>query len=343
MCKVSYMTPTDARPYIWMLCGSFSFAVMAVLAEALTHASGESPPLCDWQTVAVFRAGLVALFAALLARHAGVRLVWWRPARLWVRSIAGSCSMICTFYAFGNLRSSDVVTLSNTFPLWVAVLSWPLYGRLPNVKTLLAILTGVIGVALVEQPHLESGNWGVVAALAAAAFTAIAMLGLHRLHDIDPRAVVVHFSVVATVFCVVTYWLTPRACSLQSLMDYRVALMLVGIGISATIGQVFLTLAFGRGAPAKVSVVGLMQIVFVLLMSMVIFGHAVNGLALLGTGLVIAPTAWLLMQPKLPNSHNILTKIDIPGNTSPAVAVQPPPRQAVAAADRPLDTPSLRP
>jgi hypothetical protein len=119
--------------------------------------------------------------------------------------------------------------------------------------------------------------------------------------------------------------------------------MLVGIGISATIGQVFLTLAFGRGAPAKVSVVGLMQIVFVLLMSMVIFGHAVNGLALLGTGLVIAPTAWLLMQPKLPNSHNILTKIDIPGNTSPAVAVQPPPRQAVAAADRPLDTPSLRP
>ncbi|MCS6866742.1 MAG: DMT family transporter [Gemmataceae bacterium] len=338
------MTHADARPYIWMLCGSFSFSVMAVLAEALTHATAESPPLCDWQTVAVFRAALVAIFAAILAKQASVRLVWWRPARLWVRSIAGSCSMVCTFYAFGNLRSSDVVTLSNTFPLWVAVLSWPLYGRLPSRKTFLAIIIGVIGVALVEQPHWETGNWGVAAALAAAAFTAIAMLGLHHLHDIDPRAVVVHFSVVATGFCVATYFLTPRSYTLHSLLDYRVALMLLGIGISATIGQVFLTLAFGRGAPAKVSVVGLMQIVFVLLMSIVIFDHPVNGLTLLGTVLVVAPTAWLLTQPKTAVSP---ASSPHPGPTAdaiPTVKVAGPPQAAHAVAqDHPLDSPALQP
>jgi drug/metabolite transporter (DMT)-like permease len=270
---------------------------MAVLVEALTRSPDPaSPPPCDWQTVSVFRAALVAVFAGLLAKASGVRLVWLRPGRLWVRSVAGSCSMVCAFYAFHRLDSSDVVTLSNTFPIWVAALSWPLYGHNPGAKTLVAILIGVVGVALVEQPHIESGNLGVLAALAAAWFTAVAMLGLHRLNDIDPRAVVVHFSAVATVFCLATFFVTPREQPVGRVLETGVMLKLLGIGVSATIGQVFLTLAFGRGAPAKVSVVGLTQIVFVMAMSAWLFGRTVNALALVGTALVIAPTAWLLVQ-----------------------------------------------
>ncbi len=293
------MTHPDARPYIWMLCGSFSFAVMAVLAEALTRRpTPDSPPLCDWQTVAVFRAGLVAVFAAVLAWHAGVKLVWLRPWRLWIRSVAGSCSMVAAFFAFGHLHAEDVVTLSNTFPIWVALLSWPLYGHLPGWKTGVAILVGVVGVVLVEQPHLEAGNLGVFAALGAAAFTAVAMLGLNRLGDIDPRAVVVHFSAVATVFCGTAFFVTERTEPIARVAEAGVLLRLLGIGVSATIGQVFLTLAFGRGAPAKVSVVGLTQIVFVMAMCAWAFDRTVNGTALVGTALVIAPTAWLLTRPK---------------------------------------------
>ncbi|MCI0701125.1 MAG: DMT family transporter [Planctomycetia bacterium] len=288
------MTQPDARPYVWMLCGTFSFSVMAVLAETLTRRSTNSPPLCDWQTVAVFRAGLVAVFGALLAWHAGVKLVWFRPRILWVRSIAGSCSMVCTFYAFSQLHSEDVVTLCNTFPLWVALLAWPLYGHAPGAKTLIAILIGIVGVVLVERPHLEAGNLGVPAALAAAFFTAIAMLGLHRLNDIDPRAVVVHFSAVGTIFCLSAFFIAPRTQPTARVLELPVLLKLLGIGVSATIGQVFLTLAFGRGAPAKVSVVGLMQIVFVLAFSVWLFDRPVDAITIVGTVLVMAPTAWLL-------------------------------------------------
>ena len=166
--------------------------------------------------------------------------------------------MVCAFYAFGHLKSEDVVTLCNTFPLWVAILSWPLYGHSPGVPTIVAILTGLVGVVLVEQPQIESGNWGVMAALASALFSAVAMLGLNRLRDIDPRSVVVHFSAVATVFCLAAFFTTPRAQPVERVLEPTVLLMLVGMGVSATIGQVFLTLAFGRGAPARVSVVGLM-------------------------------------------------------------------------------------
>ncbi len=333
------MNQSDARPYVWMLCGSFAFAVMAVLAEYLTR---KPDTLCDWQTVVVFRAALVTVFAAALAWQAGARLVWFRPWRLWVRSISGSCSMVGTFYAFGHLHAEDVVTLCNTFPLWVALLSWPLYGQAPGWKTMAAILVGIAGVVLVEQPHIEAGNLGVFAALAAALFTAIAMLGLHRLHDVDPRAVVVHFSAVATIFCFVAFLVTPRTQPLTRVFEAGVFLRLIGIGVSATIGQVFLTLAFGRGAPAKVSVVGLMQIVFVMVMCVWAFDRTVNTIALVGTGLVIAPTAWLLTRPKATSAVK-----PNPAHTLPPATPQPAPNRTPASGSNsentPLATSQLRP
>src|SRR5262249_5060799 len=128
-----------------MLAGCGSFAVMSALA----HEAGER---CSWQTVAVFRAVLVLLFVGPVSRASGPRLVFLRPRKLWLRSIAGSCSLVMTFYALSNLPASTVVTLTNTFPIWVAVLSWPVLGVLPSGRVWLAVLCGVGGVYLIQMP-----------------------------------------------------------------------------------------------------------------------------------------------------------------------------------------------
>ena len=70
-------------------------------------------------------------FAATLAVGGGARLVFFRPARLWMRSLAGSISLFCGFYAMTHYPVSEVLTLTNMFPLWLAVLSWPLLGQSP--------------------------------------------------------------------------------------------------------------------------------------------------------------------------------------------------------------------
>lgn len=283
-----------------MLSGTFSFSLMVEFAYDLTQQS----KACDWQTVAIARSSLVALFALAMSWAAGARLAFW-PWRLWVRGLAGSGSMVCTFYSFGQLPAVDVVTLTNTFPLWVAILSWPVYGKAPGLKMWIAILMGVTGVVLVEQPHLEAGNAGVITALLAAFLSAIAMLGLHSLRDIDPRAIVVHFSAVATVFCVGAYFLLPRTIDDPSrVLEGSVLFKLLGLGLSATIGQILLTLAFGNGAPAKVSVVGLMQIVIVLAFDVYLWNTQVNAITMVGILLVIAPTAWLLTRPAAVDKHD---------------------------------------
>jgi len=62
------------------------------------------------------------------------------------------------------------------------------------------------------------------------------------------------------------------------------------------VGQMFLTRAFAAGDPAKVSVVGLSQVVFSLLIDIAVTHQEVTEPALIGTLLIIAPTAWVMLE-----------------------------------------------
>lgn len=279
-------------PYLWMFLGNVTFAGMGAFAHALSDRH------VDWQLTAICRAGLVLVFAFFLALGARAPLVLWRPGILWLRSLSGSCSMVCNFYAFAHLPLSDVLTLTNTFPIWVALLSWGVFGERPGVLFGLAVVSGVAGVYLIQQPHLEAGNFAVFAALAAALFTSVAMLGLNRLGDIDARAIVVHFSAVAMVFCVASYFLFERKTGAGELPDGEALLMLLGVGVTATVGQICLTKAFATGVATKVSIVGLTQVPVALLLDLWLFKHELQLAKVVGMALVLAPTAWVLVSSR---------------------------------------------
>jgi drug/metabolite transporter (DMT)-like permease len=74
--------------------------------------------------------------------------------------------------------------------------------------------------------------------------------------------------------------------------------MLLGVGVAALIGQLFLTKAFAAGEAASVSVVGLSQVVFAVVFDVLVFRDRFTAAALAGMGLVVAPTAWLMLSRK---------------------------------------------
>jgi drug/metabolite transporter (DMT)-like permease len=279
-----------ALPYLWMLSGAASFAVMAVLAVSLKDQ-------VDWQWIAIARTGLAMTFAALMAIAARKQLVFLRPRKLWMRSIAGSISLVCGFYAMTHYPVSEVLTLTNMFPLWVAILSLPLLGEWPSVDVWPAVLIGLVGVVLIQQPQFGGGQVAVAAAILSSFTSAVALIGLHQVRELDPRAVVVHFSGVALACCVAALWVFPTTRQLS--LDLRTVMLLLGVGVSATIGQLLLTMAFAAGPPARISVVGLSQVGFTMLLEMAIWHRSFSGVTLVGIGLVIAPTAWTLLRGAL--------------------------------------------
>src|SRR5262249_6509840 len=149
-----------------------------------------------------------------------------------------------------------------------------LLNEVPTAAVWVAVASGIVGVVLVQQPHLEGANFPAGLALAASLSTAGAMIGFHRLQGIDPRALAVHFSLVSLLFCLGAFCTFDRPPVAEMVLDGWVVLLLVGVGVLAVIGQLFLTLAFIAGPATKVSVVGLTQIVFAMILEVWLFDHS---------------------------------------------------------------------
>jgi drug/metabolite transporter (DMT)-like permease len=287
----------STRPAVWMILGAFSLATMGTL----THAIGER---CDWMTIAFVRVAFMFVSTVVAARAGGATLVLWQPRTLWVRSLAGSFSLVCSFYALTRLPVGDVVTLTNTYPLWIVVLTCLAARRAPVLGDTLSVLVGVAGVALVGQPHLSGDHLAAVVALVSSISSAVAMIGLHKLRGVDSRAVVAHFAGVASIVAAVGYGTrhgsSPLAIgsvgstSLASAFDPLTLLLLGGVGLSGTIGQVFLTKAYAAGVPTKVSVLALTQVLFAVGFDVFLWHRPIPGASLLGCILILAPTAWII-------------------------------------------------
>lgn len=286
------------KPYGFIFTACIWFSAMGLL----THELGRHG--CHWLVVAIARSALATLFAFCMTLALGIPLVFLRPRMLWIRSLSGSCSMVATFYALPNLPVSDVLTLTNTFPIWVAILSWPLAGERPTRGVWVAVLCSVAGVAVALNP--TGGTFKLepsLASLAAAFFTAVAMLGLNRLKGVKPLAVVVHFSAVSTIVCVavlagmVTWGDTHIDFSRFQMDEYG---MLLGVGATAVVGQIFLTLAYASGSPTKVSVVGLSQVLMVMAVEAANGRKEITWYTVIGTALVLGPVAWLMSRERRP-------------------------------------------
>jgi drug/metabolite transporter (DMT)-like permease len=276
-----------------MLLSAASFSVMSFLAHTLKDTF-------SWQGIAVVRTAIALVLTILLARAAGAQLVLFKPGTLWIRSIAGSVALLANFFSMTHYPVSEVLALSNMFPLWVAVLSWPVLGERPRLDVWLAALTGVIGVFVLQPPRAEAalGDFGtlpVVTAVTASLASSIALLGLHRLKGVDTRAVVAHFSGVSLAFSGAAMLAWPGLSHAHPASATAIGVLLL-VGVAATSGQLFLTKAFASGPPAQISVIGLSQVGFSMLMEIVFLGRQFNERTLLGLALIVAPTAWVLVR-----------------------------------------------
>ena len=279
-----------------MLVGSIFFAIMALLAESLKEQF-------SYPWITMIRSGVATALAIALAFAAGARLVFFKPLTLWIRSLSGWASMICGFYALTHYDVEIVLALTNMYPLWVAVLSWPLLGMLPSKKTWCALVISCLGmwmvyassiVAVTLPSDFSTPRTAIPMAILAGMLSGIALINLHRVRHIDTRSIVAHFSGVATT-CSLVVWLFVPVSPPTRPVDFDGWTRLIGIGLAATVGQLCLTKAFSTGSPARVSVVGLSQVVVAALWKWFMEQRIPTTGSIIGMTLVIASTIWVIM------------------------------------------------
>lgn len=276
------------RAYAWMALAAALFATMNFLARL---SSGHA----HWSQVACVRAAVGAVVAFSVARARGTPAFVATTRLMWQRSILGTISMGCTFYALGRreLPLGDTVTLFNLTPIVLALVAPVFLKERSGRGVWAAILVAASGVVLIVRPTFlfggthalgEAALVPALVALTAAVFSAFAMMSLRRVSaGLNAEAIVVHFSLTGAV--ALGLIALASGAPLPSTTD---ALPMLGAGLCAGFAQLAMTRAYAMEQATRVSGVGYLAVPISALLGAALLHEWPTRWALLGMALVVA-------------------------------------------------------
>lgn len=282
-----------------MLLSSFCFASMGALSHDAATGS-------DWLGVVFARAFTNFLFVAALALVTSKPLVVFSaPKHLWVRSITGTCSMLGTFYAYTHLPVAESMSITNTTPIWMALLVCCVTRAGLSYSVWAGVISGTIGVVLVQQPQFHQAGLAIVVGLGGALFGAIAVYNLHLVKKLHPTTIVAHFSMVASTVSLVAMLLFFYAVPREVEWTGKIILKLIGVGALGTAGQLSMTRGYMAGDPAINAIVALAQVAFGVGFDILIWNRSFDMSSIVGIILITSPTFFFVAEQKIAHRKRI--------------------------------------
>ncbi len=209
------------------------------------------------------------------------------------RSVTGLAAMYCFFYAIAHLPLAEAVLLNFSSPIFTAIIALLWLGEEATRKLILAIIIGFFGICLILKPGIGILSAAALVGLISAIFAAMAMVSIRDLSKTEPtRRIVFYFSVIATLISAIPmfwYWQTP---------DLKPLLAMIFAGLSATLGQLFLTYGYSLAPAARVSPYSYNTIIFAAIYGWIFWSETPDIFTLFGALLIIcAGIITLLSRP----------------------------------------------
>jgi len=266
----------------WMLVAGLLFAIMGVLVK-LASTQFSSAELVFYRSLF----GLVMIYWVIRRRHPNLA----RPfstqhlrAHL-VRSISGFVALLLFFHAIDVLPLATAVTLNYTSPLFLALLLTLWHGEKPHWPLVAGVTLGFSGVVLLLRPSLGGAQLSAgLMGLASGFLAGVAYLNLRalsRMGEPDWRTVF-YFTLVSTLGA--GAW---AAWNGWHAVNAHAALLLLGLGMTATLAQLALTRAYRLGNALVVGSLAYSTVIFASLFGMLLWHEILPLQAWLGMGLIV--------------------------------------------------------
>ncbi len=161
-----------------------------------------------------------------------------------VRAGFGMAAMYSFFYSLGKIPLGDSMLIKSTIPLIIPFVSLIWLKENITRRIIIAGVLGFIGVFLILKPNGET-DWASLVALGSSFMAAIAFVTVRKLSATEPTLrIVAYFAIFGMCISAIPLtwaWQTPTP------NEY---LMLIGVGLTTTIGQLLLTRGY-QNAPAS--------------------------------------------------------------------------------------------
>lgn len=275
------------RGPLYITAAGLTFTVMFALVKVTRDSLGAFD-LVFWRSLGA------SVVAYALARHGVGSIRVQHRALLAMRTVLGFAAMSCVFAAAKGLGVGDLLLIGKMQPLLIAMLAPLLLGEGERASgwVWLLLAAGLAGGVMLIAPDLALGSvYGLLAVLGAV-FAAGAKLGVRAMvREDDPRVMVFYFQAGAMVLAAGAVLVTEAR--LPALPPADLWPHIIGIGVTAAVGQLLMTQAYYHDNAAVVAAATYTEPIWGLIVDIVVFATApdwnvlIGGLLILGAGLAL--------------------------------------------------------
>ena len=263
---------------LWMLVAALGFAIMGALVKvgATKFSSAE---LVFYRSIF----GLMAIYAYIFVKKLPLKTAV--ISKQMSRGLVGYASLVLFFYAIAYLPLATAVTLNYTSALFLALLMPLMLHEKPKPILYGMVLLGFVGVVLLLKPSfakqdLFAGAVGLLSGFGAA-FAYVHVKQLGNLGEPDWRTVF-YFTLISTIAS--GFWMLLQTYTPLTWQDMPT---LLGLGVSATIGQLAMTRAYRTGKTLTVASLAYTTVIIASLFGTLFWSETLSLSEYLAIGLII--------------------------------------------------------
>lgn len=259
------MLDNKTKGILFMLASSLGFSLMAVSIKYV-----DGIPLFE----KIFFRNLVSFFTALWTlRHTKdfMSLFGKKENRmaLFMRSFAGLLGVITNFYAIANLPLANANIITKLAPF--AVLFFSAYFLKEKVRKIqvAGFFISFFGLILIIRPTLDFNILPSLSAVASAACGGVAYTLVRHLGNKkeNPSTIIFVFSLISVL------GMLPFMMLDFVVPNFKELMILLSIGIFASVGQYGLTYAYKYSKASEVSIYSYSSIIFTIILGFMFFGE----------------------------------------------------------------------
>ena len=272
-----------------IMLSTVAFCIMSGLVR---YASGIDPYKT---TLFRFIIGLGMLGTAAL--FGKIRLSFNHGRLLFLRGLVGSIGILICFWSISTLGVGKGTVLIYAFPIFGSIFSALLLKEKVGVVRFAAILTAFVGIYLLASTKNNGSAFlGIIGkkellAIVGAMFGGLALVIVKKLHDTD-SSYAIYFSQ-----CVIGLWVVAVPANLVPCsIGLSGGLLLVAIGISATVGQLLSTEGIKYLDVSTGSLLGMLVPVINYFTGVIIFHETVSWGSVIGSAAVIGSCVIVILK-----------------------------------------------
>ena len=264
---------------LWMLLAALAFSTMGLFAKlGASHFS--SLELVFYRSAF----GVVCLGGLATLRGWPLASPHWRLHL--TRGGFGVVSLGLYFHCIGRIPLATAVTLNYTSPLFLALITTVFMAEPLHWPLVAAVTVSFLGVILLLEPTLGQEQWiDATLGLASGLLAAIAYANVKRLGASGEPSwrVVFHFTLLSTVVSGIGMAVTgTHPVTAGNLW------IVLGIGLTATLGQFAMTRAYHTGDTLVVGALSFTTVLFAALLGLAFWGETLQVGAWVGMALIVA-------------------------------------------------------